>query len=178
MSSTQITRAARAYAAEHGVKYTAALRAVTEGEKVAQADGYPRFVVGQKVRFAEYRTSMIVRAHSDDGRFVALTAKPFGRDTYTVIDFAKGIRGTATSWGCGFVTDEDCEESIAAFVRFDQPRVEGAPLEITSEVSYRNWVWLRYADAQVDPRTTAMLPTLRALTDAAPPRTYNDHNPR
>lgn len=40
MSSTQVTRAARAYAAEHGVKYSAALRAVTEGEKVAQAGGY------------------------------------------------------------------------------------------------------------------------------------------
>lgn len=177
MSSTQVTKAARAYAAEHGVKYTAALRAVTAGS-APRAPRYPVFEIGQKVRFIEDRVSMIVRAISEDGRYVALTQKFFGENSYTVIDFAKGIRGTGTSWGIGFNTDEDCEESVAAFVRFDQPRVPGAPLEITSEVSYRNWVWLRYTDTQVDARTQKMLPELRALTDAAPPRTYNDRNPR
>ena len=178
MSSTQITKAARAYAAEHGVKYTTALRVVTRDAETSPTARYPRFEVGQKVRFAEYRISMVVRAFSDDGRYVALTAKFFGKDSYTVIDFAKGIRGTGTSWGIGFETDEECRESIEAFVRHDLPRAVGDPLEITSEISYRNWVWLRYTDAQVDPRTTVMLPALRALTDTAPDRTYNNHNPR
>lgn len=184
-ASTQIKKAAREYAAENGVKYTTALRAVSGAASVsATAASYPKLVVGQRIRFAEYRTSMTVRAISTDGRFVALTQKMFGDLSYTVMDLELGIRGTATSYGVGFTTDEDCREAVAAFER--SARIErehnlshNDAGELLSEVSYRNWVWLRYTDSQPDKRTEAMVPELRALTYAAPPRTYNDHrNPR
>ena len=54
----------------------------------------------------------------------------------------------------------------------------GGVSEQRYEISYRNWVWLRYTDAQNDPRTRRILPVLRALTAAAPARDYNDRDPR
>lgn len=158
MTSTQTARAARAYAAEHGVKYTAALRAVT-----GNIPTYPRVEVGQKIRFAGDRNSMTVRAVSEDGRFVVLTRPAFGDVTYTVIDFALGIRGSATSWALSFLTDEDCKEAVAAFVRHTEPRMPGSPLEVTSQISRRNRVWLSFTDRQTDPRTAAILDQLRSV---------------
>lgn len=145
---------------------------------------YPHLVVGQRIRFAGERTSMAVRAISSSGRFVALT-KPFnlGRRSkilYSVIDFAKGIRGTATSYGVGFETVEQCEEALEAFEAHVARKegVRGGEPVITSEVSYRNWVWLRFTDRQPDARTQEMLPLLRLLMAVAPERNYNDHEPR
>lgn len=147
---------------------------------LAQPSLWPTLALGQKVRFDSDRTSMTVRAVSRGGRFVALT-RPFnlGRRSkvqYTVIDFALGIRGTATSWGVGFETDEQCAEAMAAFEAGAQMKRE--PGVLTSEISFRNWCWLRFTDKQVDARTQRLLAALRRTMSEAPYRDYNDHNPR
>lgn len=135
---------------------------------------YPEFAVGQKVIFAEFTRSWTVRAVSTSGRFVAFTSTMFGKLGYTVADLTLGVRGTASSWGVSFTTDEDCVAALAAFERGAAGIVDGS---ITSQVSHRNWVWLRYAAVQRDERTAAMLQELREITSAAPART-NDWNPR
>ena len=76
---------------------------------------YPEFAVGQKVIFAEFTRSWTVRAVSTSGRFVAFTSTMFGKLEYTVADLALGVRGTASSWGVSFTTDEDCVAALAAF---------------------------------------------------------------
>lgn len=131
---------------------------------------YPKMEIGQKVRFEGERKSFTVQAVSESGRWVALT-QPFNlRNTvmYTVIDWELGIRGADNCFGLGYETPEQCQDALAQFEMADEP----------AEISYRNWVWLRYADKQPDKRTEAMLPELRRITAEAPPRHRNDFAPR
>lgn len=141
-----------------------------EAHKLALATTtlWPKLEVGQRLRFADSRQAMCVRAVSADGRFVVAT-RPFNaRRTvlYTVIDFQQGIRGRDDHYGVGYETDEECRSAIERL----------ADGEI--EVSFRHWEWLRYSDTQPDPATARMLPWLRIVTAAAPTRGYNDHQPR
>jgi hypothetical protein len=84
---------------------------------------------GDHVRFAGERRSYTVRAANE--RFAVCT-KPFAPKKtviYTVIDFAKGIRGTENLIFCqGAETDEQCEQMLARLTAGE------------SEVSRRNRV--------------------------------------
>ncbi|XKH58561.1 hypothetical protein LG293_16030 (plasmid) [Citricoccus nitrophenolicus] len=137
---------------------------------------HPELAVGQRVRFAGSRTSFTVQAVSETGRYVALNRKVTTPATgptvqYTVIDFELGIRGTASSWGVGFQNQEQCQDALVAF--------EAGPEALMgSEVSWRNWVWLRFTDRQPDASVEPLLPALRRVAAVAPPRRRNDHEPR
>lgn len=167
---------------------------------------WPHFEPGMKIRFAEEKTAYTVQAVSANGRYVVCT-KPFNpRRTvlYTIIDLARGVRGADNRvFHMGYETPEDCQHAAAALNAadtYDQLTAAGEPINVDdpawlashpeligpnglthpqgTEVSYRNWVWLRVADRQPDPRTTELVPALRALLAQAPARDYNDHEPR
>ncbi|MCT7371886.1 hypothetical protein [Mycolicibacterium llatzerense] len=166
----------------------------------------PRFETGMKIRFGEEKSAYTVQAIAGDGRYLVCT-KPFNlRKTvlYTVVDLAKGIRGTDNRvFDMGYKTPEECHDAAAAFAATDTYaalRAAGEHIDPTNpawlanhpelvnrngfahpegtQVSYRNWVWLRLADNQPDPRVADLVPALRALLAQAPERNYNDHNPR
>lgn len=176
--------AARALAAATNQSYTRARYALAAtGDEPGP---WPVLRVDQKIRFAGDRLSFLVDAVSPDGRFVACTrASNLRRGSsvperlYSVIDMAKGIRGTASSWGVGFTTRAECEESLTWFVNETLPpqRRTGDSLQ-TSEVSWRNWVWLRMHERQTDPTVAVLVPWLRQVMAQAPERNYNDHEPR
>lgn len=167
---------------------------------------WPAFELGMKIRFADEKQSYTVQAVSPSGRFVVCT-KPFNaRRTvlYSVIDLAQGIRGADNRvFGMGYETPEECQYAAAAFdagAYFAHLAAGDAALDINdptwlsrhpaladpdgnayprnTEISYRNWVWLRLDDHQPDRRTQELLPALRALLAQAPPRNYNDYEPR
>lgn len=87
--------------------------------------------VGQKVKFDNENIWYLVRSVRHP--FVICGCKLFGKSYYTILDVEKGIRGTGTSWGCGYITDQDVELSMLA--------LHGEhPDEITNEISNRNRV--------------------------------------
>lgn len=193
-----------AASAESGSKYTTALRARSAAQ--AAVSPWPAFEPGMRIRFAEDRQSFTVQAVSRNGRYVVCT-RPFNLQRtvfYTVMDLAKGIRGRDNRvFSPGYETREQCVDAAAAFEAADiykhlretgqyhdwydtewlrkNPELlsrDGVAHPTDTEISYRNWVWIRLQDIQTDPRTVGLIPALRALVAAAPPRNYNDHNPR
>lgn len=128
---------------------------------------YPRLEIGQRVRFVGERPNYKVRAVSPDGRYVILT-RPFNlRRTvfYTIIDFKLGVRGTDNRiFDMGYETPEQVESAMTELA------------EGRAEVSYRNWVWLRYDDDQMD-LSAEQLQALRNSVDAVDHSRQNDHEP-
>lgn len=189
MTTDHLTKkTARALADKTEQTYTRALWAVRAARGETDQTPWPLLKVDQKVRFAEERTSYLVQAVSKDGRFVACTrasnlparTKAVGggsRTLYTVIDMALGIRGTSDSWGTGFETREGCEASIRVFERGAGVGKHSEPLG-SARISYRNWVWMRMHERQVDLLTARQVPWLAQVLSMAPERGYNDYAPR
>lgn len=181
-----IKRVARDLAARTGQSYTRALWALrAEGETIP----WPVLVPDQKVRFAEERTSYIVQAVSDDGRFVACTKQINLPQTpcspgsspdvlYTVIDMELGVRGKSTSWNTLFSTRKLCEKAIQDFVNTALPPDRRNPKVRAAEVCPGRWTWLRMHERQLDPLTAAQLDWLRQVLAVAPARGRNDRHPR
>ena len=85
----------------------------------------------QKVKFDNENIWYAVKAVRHP--FVICTTKIFGKGYYTILDVEKNIRGTGTSWGCGYITDEDIAQSMLA--------LHGEhPDDISNEISRRNRV--------------------------------------
>lgn len=167
---------------------------------------WPIFETGMKIRFADEKQSYTVQAVSPSGRYVVCT-KPFNaRRTilYSVVDLAQGIRGADNRiFHMTYETPEDCQHAAAAFDAADSyarlaaagesldandPTWQSRHPELvapygvayprSTEISYRNWAWLRLDDHQPDPRMAKLLPALRTLLTQAPTRAYNDFEPR
>lgn len=191
-----------------GTKYTIALRDRESKPKAAKGRPapWPRFEPGMRIRFANERQAYTVQAVSASGRYVVCT-RPFNLQRtvfYTVMDLAKGIRGADNRvFSPGYETIEDCQDVASAFEATDiytrfrmagrapdrndehwltqHPELvgkDGIAYPCDTEVSYRNWVWIRLADNQPDARVARWVPALRTLVAGAPSRAMNDQEPR
>jgi hypothetical protein len=112
---------------------------------------YPQLVLGQRIRFCGSSQPFTIQQVSPDGRF-AIGTRPFNLKRtvhYTVIDFAEGVRGADNHYGVGYETQDEIDSAMDCLVRGK------------IAVSYRNWVYLRYASTQPDPRTADGLNALR-----------------
>lgn len=109
---------------------------------------WPKLKIGQRVRFLDGPAyHWTVRAVSDDGRYAVCATK--GWKLYSIIDWQRGHRGAEN-----LVFGMDCQseqDAVAMLRRLDAG---------TTEVSWRNWVWLRFHDEQPDPRSRSQLPEL------------------
>jgi hypothetical protein len=128
---------------------------------------WPILTQGQRIRFTDEKQAYTVQAVSPDGRWVIVT-KPFNaRRTvlYSVMDMSRGIRGRDNHYGLGYETRPQILRAMAWFRAG------------VAEVSYRSWVWQRFADDQPDQATAALLPALRANVLAQHYPRQNDWQP-
>lgn len=180
-----LSRAAAALAEATGQTHTRCLYALRGGDDAP----WPILPAGARVKFFQQRPGQpvlfTIRAVSDDGRFVICTRGAGEQTQYTVVDMRLGIRGTSDSYGTGFVTDADIAESMQSLLDGVEVEEHGKPVRqdeygpvITAQVSVRNWVWLRMAPTQPDPRIQPLLPWLAQVMALAPRRDRNDFVPR
>lgn len=182
-TSRTLSRAAAALSEVTGQSHTRALYAL----RGAPDAPWPILPVGAKIKFAVrpgVPALFSIAAVSEHGRFVVCIHEgKRGRD-YTVIDMALGIRGTSDC-GTGFMDEAQIAESMQALLEGERVYDRGLPSRddefgpaLAAQISYRNWVWLRMAASQPDPRIQAMLPWLAQVMATADARRHNDHHPR
>lgn len=92
---------------------------------------------GQKLKFADDKLLWTVRAVEHP--YIICTSQPNKNGYHTIINVEKNIRGAGTSWGCGYITDDDVKASMDALH-------DRHPDDIQNEISFRNRVPLNIAE--------------------------------
>jgi hypothetical protein len=97
----------------------------------------PTVKPGDRIRFDGKRTSWLIRAQTEDGRYQVATCSMFGRVYYTVIDHHENVRGplNVIGQGMGIFTTKGPDDAIDNTVSM----LESGGFE----VSHRNRVALR-----------------------------------